>query len=155
MQKQFNETGFAKLYLWTAKAKFTMGIFFVAFVLAYLFFGFITEGTTASLGFFTAVQMMFACFFIGIAQQLILPTDKLTKPRCILWIAVGVAITFVFSLVFGWFAGFPLWCGIAFIVVLTMGMVAMILSCYLELHRETKLLNKQLVQFQSRTQGML
>lgn len=153
MQNTFSETGFAKLYLWITKAKFTMGVFFLAFILAYLLFGLIAQGPEASLGFFTAVQMMFACFFIGLTQQILLPTDHLTKLRCVLWMIIGTSITITFSLIFGWFSHLPLWCSIAFFIVLAFGMAAMIIGYYLELHRETKLLNKQLAQFQNSMQN--
>lgn len=148
--EKIKNSGFARLYLWTAKAKYTMGIFFVAFVFVYLLFGLISEGPAVTLDFFTAVQMVFACFFIGILQQAILPVEKLSRSRCILWVASGVAVTLVFSLVFKWFAQFPLWCFIVFTVFIAIGMVAMIAGYYLELHRETKRLNRSLEQYQKR-----
>lgn len=146
--EEFKNSGFAKLYLWTTKAKYTMGIFYVAFVMFYLLFGLISEGPAVTLDFYTAIQMVFACFFIGIVQQAILPVEKLSRPRCILWIISGVLVTLAFSLVFGWFRPFPLWCFIVFLVLTAAAMVAMLLSYYLELHRETKRLNRGLAQFQ-------
>lgn len=145
----FEDTGFARLYLWTTKAKYCMGILFLAFVLTYLLFGLLKEGSKVTLDFFTAVEMMFACFFIGIAQQAILPKDKLTKERGVIWVALGLVITLVFSFVFGWFSAFPLWCAIVFCAVLVIGMIALILSSYLDLYRDTKILNQQLRKFQS------
>lgn len=149
MQNNFENTGFARLYLWTTKAKYTMGIFFVVFVLVYLLFGLLYDGVATALDFFTAVQMMFAGFFIGIAQQAIVPTDKLSKTRCVLWVAAGLIITLAFSLVFGWFSAFPLWCAIVFFLVLAVGMLAMLLGYYLDLRRETRMLNQQLDKFKS------
>lgn len=148
MRHQFEDSGFAGLYLWTAKAKYTMGIFFLMFVLVYLIFGMIGEGPSHLLDFFTAIQMMFACFFIGIAQQGIVPKEKLTKARGVLWIIVSVLITLSFSLIFGWFSAFPSWCLILFLVLLSMGMAALLLGHYIELHRETQTLNRQLEKFQ-------
>ncbi len=148
----FSDSGFARLFLWIAKAKFTMGILSMAFVLVYLFFGFITADPPITLGLFTGIQMLFAGFFIGIAQQAILPVEKLSMPRCILWVAAGLLITLGFSLGFGWFQPFPAWCLPVFLIVLTLGMIAMVISNYLELHRETKVLNRQLAQFQSNKQ---
>ncbi|MDL2324272.1 hypothetical protein LJC61_03860 [Ruminococcaceae bacterium OttesenSCG-928-A16] len=145
---RFKNSGFAKLYLWTTKAKYTMGIFFVAFVMFYLLFGLISDGPAISLDFFTAIQMVFACFFIGIAQQVILPVEKLNRTRCVLWVASGVLITLAFGLGFGWFRHFPRWCFIVFLLIMAAAMMAMILSYYLELHRETKRLNRGLTAFQ-------
>ncbi len=148
MNHKFEDTGFARFYLWTAKAKYTMGILYLAFTLVYLFFGFITD-SPAVLDFFTAIQMMFACFFIGIAQQLLAPQRSLTKARCLLWVAVSTLITLSFSLVFRWFSAFPLWCFVVFLVVLIIGMIALLLGYYIELRRETQALNRQLEKFQS------
>lgn len=147
MHSNFENTGFARLYLWTTKAKYTMGMFFLAFVLVYLLFGLI-GGHENTLDLFTAIQMMFACFLIGIAQQAILPKDKLSKARCAWWVVAGALITLAFSLLFGWFSTFPLWCAIVFFAVLVMGMFAMILGYFIELHRETQVLNRRLAEFQ-------
>lgn len=146
-------SGFARLYLWTTKAKHTMGIFFVAFVVFFLLFGLISEGSTITLNFVTAIEMVFACFFIGLVQQAILPVEKLSRARCMLWVVSGVLITLAFSLVFGWFSALPLWCLIAFLLITALAMVAMIWSYYLELHRMTKRLNRGLEQFQRRDMG--
>ncbi|MDL2293678.1 DUF3021 family protein [Ruminococcaceae bacterium OttesenSCG-928-D13] len=146
-------SGFARLYLWTTKAKYTMGIFFLMHVLVYLLLGLLNEGAAVTLDFFTAVQMMFACFFIGILQQWILPVEKLSRARCVLWVVSGVAVTLVFNLVFGWFRPFPLWCLILFLLLTALGMVAMILGYYLQLHQETKHLNRRLEQYQRRNSG--
>ncbi|MDL2218612.1 hypothetical protein LJC27_08155 [Christensenellaceae bacterium OttesenSCG-928-M15] len=148
MRNKFENTGFARLYLWTTKAKYTMGMFFLVFVLAYLLFGLINGGPAVTLDFFTAVQMMFASFFIGIAQQAIIPGDKLTKARCAWWIVTGVCTTLAFSLLFGWFSPFPPWCAAVFFAVLIVGMLAMILGYFIELRRETRVLNQRLAQFQ-------
>lgn len=146
--EKFKNSGFAKLYLWTTKAKYTMGIFYVAFVMFYLLFGLLGDGPAVTLDFFTAIQMLFACFFIGIVKQAVLPVEKLNRPRCVLWVVSGVLITLAFSLVFKWFQSFPRWCFIVFLLFVAVAMVAMLLGYYLELHRETKRLNRGLAQFQ-------
>lgn len=149
MKTQFSESGYGKFFLWMSKAKFTMGVFYVAFTIVYLFFGLLVEGPPITLSVLTAVEMLLAAFLIGIAQQIILPVDKLSNARCILWVAVGLVITIGFSLGFGWFKQFPGWCLPVFAIVLALGMGATIISYYLELNRETKQLNRQLHQFQN------
>lgn len=154
--EKWKNSGMARLFLWMVKAKYTMGIFFVVFVIFYLLFGLVASGQVIMLDFFTAVQMVFACFFIGILQQAVLPVEKLSRTRCIVWVASGVAVTILFSLVFGWFKRFPVWCHILFAVVIALGMIAMIAGYYLELHKETKRLNRNLERFQNkkrRTEG--
>lgn len=154
MHEKFMGSRFARLYLWFAKAKYTMGIFYVAYVFFYLLLGLISEGAAVTLDLYTAIEMLFSCFFIGIIQQAMLTVDKLSRTRCVLWIVSGALITLVFSLVFGWFKGFPGWCFAVFHICVAMGMAAMILLYYIELHRETQLLNQQLEQFQrSNTEG--
>lgn len=148
MQNKFNNSFFARLYLWMTKAKLTMGIFFVVFVVFYLFFGWIIVRQSITLDFFTAVEMLFACFFIGLAQQTISPINNLTIKSCVLWIVTGGGITLIFSLVFNWFALFPSWFLIIFVGAVMFGMGAMILSYYLELNHETRKLNNQLARFQ-------
>lgn len=151
MKTKFSESSFARLYLWVSKAKFSMGILFVAFTLLYLFLG-IINGVDVSIDLFSALQMVFACFFIGIAQQLILPKGKLSSFRCALFVVCGGLVTLAFGLGFGWFVQFPSWCMPSFILIMALGMIAMVVSDYLELHRETKLLNRKLAQFQSKKQ---
>lgn len=153
MNNNFSNSGFARLYLWTAKAKYTMGIFFLAFVLLYLFLGLIAVETAVTLDLLTAIEMMFVGFFIGLLQQAIIPKDKLSRPRCALWIVSGTLIALVFSLVFRWFDSFPLWCFFSFLLLPAVGMGALILAYYLDLNRETKLLNRELERFQK--QGRL
>ncbi|MDL2225047.1 DUF3021 family protein [Eubacteriales bacterium OttesenSCG-928-M02] len=150
-EKKWTNSGFARLFLWTVKAKYTMGIFYVVFVLLYLLFGLISEGPVVMLDLFTAIQMVFACFFIGILQQAILPVEKLSRPRGILWVVSGVVVTLLFSLGFGWFAQFPVWCFVLFVAFMALGMAAMIIGYYLELHKETKRLNRSLERFQNQS----
>ncbi|MDR0381980.1 MAG: hypothetical protein LBH86_08335 [Oscillospiraceae bacterium] len=150
MHGKFADTAFARLYLWTSAAKYTMGIFFVMFVSLYLFLGFISEGAAVTLDFFTAIQMVCACLLIGFARQGIVPNDRLTKPRCVLWVGVSTLVTLVFSLLFGWFEKFPPWCLIMFLAMTVVGMAAALLGHFIELYRETRLLNHQLEKFQQR-----
>lgn len=148
MPEKFSNSHFAFFYLWSTKAKYTMGIFFCFYVLVYLFFGLVAVPQPILLDFWTCVEMMFACFFIGVAQQLILPVEKLSRLRSLLWMLVSGGITLAFSLVFRWFNGFPLWCPLVFTAMFLIGMGAMLISYYLELSYETRKLNHQLEQFQ-------
>ena len=150
MKEKFGDTGFARLYLWTAKAKYTMGIFYLAYTLVYLILSAIASESKVALDLFTAIEMMFCCFFIGLAQQGIVPLDKLTKPRCAVWAGTGLLITMGFSLVFGWFSPFPPWCFILFLIMVAMGMLALLLGSFIELYWETKILNRQLERFQNK-----
>lgn len=149
MNNNFTDSAFASLYAWTAKAKYTMGIFFLAYVLLYLFLGLIAVDSAVTLDLPTAIEMLFACFGIGLLQQAIIPMGKLSRPRCALWMVSGSLITLAFSLIFGWFTGFPLWCFILFLLLPTLGMGALILAYYIDLSRETQQLNEGLRRFQS------
>lgn len=149
MQETFKHSRFALLYLWISKAKYTMGIFYVAFVLLYLLFGKVHPDGHVMLDLPTSIEMLFACFFIGLTQQAIAPVNRSTARRSLLWLACGAFITLVFTLVFGWFSTFPLWCLILFIFCVILGMLALLVSHYLELHYETRRLNQQLTSFQN------
>lgn len=149
-RERLENSGFARLYLWTTKAKHTMGIFFVVFVVFFLLLGLISEGPAVTLNFVTAIEMVFASFFIGLVQQAVLPVEKLSRGRCMLWIVSGVLITLAFSLAFGWFVALPPWCLLTFLLITALAMLAMILSYYLELRHMTRRLNRGLEQFQKR-----
>lgn len=148
-ENSFENSGYARLFAWMSKAKFTMGLFFAVYVVLFLLFGFLNEGTTITLDFFTALEMIIACFLIGVLQQFILPVDKQNNVRKALWVISGAFITLLFGLVFQWFKAFPLWCFPAFVAVIVIGMLGVILNDHLELHNETKQLNRKLAQFQS------
>lgn len=140
---------FAKVSIWLTKAKELMGLLFTAYVFFYLFFGLFTEPGFQGLSLFTSIQMMFACAFVGVIRQAVIPTGVLNWVRAVIWVLSGVAITVGFSLFFGWFEGFPSWCVPVFWGVMAAGFAFMILEYYFELHRETVLLNLKLEQFQS------
>jgi hypothetical protein len=148
MLDKFKDSHFALLYVWMSKAKYTMGIFFVVFVVFYLFFGLIGISRPVTLDFITAIEMLFACLFIGIAQRAITPADKPTKARCVIWILSGGCITLIFSVAFGWFAVFAPWCIYVFMCAVMLGMGAMVLGYYLQLNHETRDLNRRLEQYQ-------
>lgn len=148
-ENTFENSGYARLFAWIAKAKFTMGMFFTAYVILFLLMGLLIEGTAITLDFFTALEMMIACFFIGMLQQAIFPKDKHNRVRGALWVISGAIITLLFGLVFQWFKAFPGWCFPAFVAAVLIGMLFMILSDHLELYNETKQLNRKLAQFQS------
>lgn len=147
MTDKFKNSHFAHLYLWMSKAKFTMGIFFVFFALVYLVLGTLFVSSPIALTLWRAVQMMFVCFFIGLAQQIILPAEKLTPLRCLVWMVLGSGVTLLSSLVFQWFALFPAWCLVLFILLTLVAMGAILVSYYLELQYETRKLNQQLENF--------
>ncbi len=152
MKTKFEDTGYGKMYLWVTKAKLTMGVFYAAFTMVYLLLGLTTKDPAITLGFWTAFEMMMVSFVIGIIQQIILPTEKYSTSRGAVWVVLGLIITLAASLLFGWFNQFPGWCLPVFLLVFAIGMVAMLVSCYLELQRETKLLNQGLSAFQNRKQ---
>lgn len=149
-KNDFSNSGFAHLYTWMAKAKYTMGIFFVVYVVLYLFFGILIKGVNFSLDFLTAIQMVFACLFIGILQQVIIPSNKVSTKRCAIWVASGAIITILFELTFKWFKLLPDWCFPVFTIVIVLAMLMVVLGDYLELRRETKDLNRKLERFQNK-----
>ena len=152
MQGKFGDTGFARLYLWSASAKYTMGIFFLVFVFLYLFLDFVSAGPAATLDFLTALQMALASLLIGLGRQGIVPVHRLTRLRGILWVALSAVITVAFGLIFGWFAAFPRWCFPVFLAIIVVCGAAALLGHLFELHRETRQLNRQLEQYQRRVE---
>lgn len=150
MESQNREVLFSRVYLWITNAKFTMGMLYCFFVFAYLLFGIIATNPAVTLDFFTALEMLFASFFIGLLRQIILPNGNITKVRGVLWIVSGFVILISFSLIFGWFKPFPSWCLFLFAVCFLLATLAMVFTYYLELMRETRRLNQLLEQFKKR-----
>lgn len=148
MQGDSCNSRFAYLFVWMTKAKFTMGIFYTVFVLFYLLLGLAGPQANVTLDLPTAIEMVFACFAIGLAQQAMMPGGNLTRPRCLLWLVLGTLVTLGFSLVFRWFEGFAPWCLGVYVATIALGMGAMLLSSYLALQHETHRLNRKLEQFQ-------
>lgn len=151
MPEKLKNSRLAFLYLWITRAKYTMGIFFAFFAILYLFFGLVAVPQPVTMDFATCVEMMIACFLIGVAQQALAPVEKLSKIRCTLWVLCSGVISLIFVLVFGWFAEFPLWCAILFVAMFVLGAMFLLVSYYLELHYETRKLNEQLEWFQGST----
>ncbi len=140
---------FARMYLWMTKAKSTMGLFFTAFVFYYLFLGLLLSKPPIMLDFFVALEMVFACFFIGVLQQAVLPLEHIGKVRILIWTLGSTAITLVFSLFFGWFSPFPSWVFVLFLVFVIFSVMAMVLAYRFDLQRETSELNEKLAQYQN------
>lgn len=150
---QKKENTFSKVYLWVAEAKTIMGLFFVAFIFVYFLMGAIVKGLDVTLDLLTAIQMIAVCFFIGILKQIFLPFSSLNKAGGLLWLLTGTVIVIAFSLIFGWFKTFPLWCLIVFFIFVFFGIGAMIVYSDLRLKRETKMLNEKLDIFKNKNKG--
>lgn len=146
---RFKNGRVAKIYIWGAKAMEVMGLLFTAYVIFYLFLGIFAEPGFSGLDFFTAIQMAFAGFFMGMIRQAVIPSGVLNRRRGVLWMVSGEILTVGFSLFFGWFKGFPLWCALVFWGLMAAGFAGMILEYFFELHQETVVLNRKLEQFQS------
>lgn len=155
MQDKFSNSRFALLYVWTARAKYTMGLFFILFVHLYLFLGFLNIGNQIVLNLPTSLEMMAASLLIGITQQMIIPVHQLTMKRAISWVVAGSSITLLFSILFNWFAGLPIWYTIFFQCIAGGGMAAILLGYYFELQQETIKLNKQLGHFQENARSII
>ncbi|WP_258728732.1 DUF3021 family protein [Bacillus atrophaeus] len=141
---------FNKFYLFSYESKGTMGMYFASFVVVYLIFGRISVGPDINLDLWTAVQMVAACGLIGFSQRAIVTKDLLSMKRCFLWGLFSSVVTVSFTIGFGWFDGFPLWCGIVFCTVMIIGYMMMWLALYWESERETRKLNKKLREFQEK-----
>lgn len=151
MQGKASQSAFGRFYLWMFEAKFTMGIFFMFYVVLYLLLGLVSAEPAVALGLSDAFQMILLAFLIGIAQQALLPDGgRLTSARGALFVAIGTAATLVCSLAFSWFRGFPVWCPIVFVALTAVAIALMIYSLHLRLMRETERLNSQLDAFKHR-----
>jgi hypothetical protein len=147
-QKQNN--GFARLYLFALKAKGTTGVYFMGFVCFYLVIGAVSGKVDVSIDIWKTMQMIVACIMIGFGQALIVPTEKLSVSRGVFWLALSSIVTIGFTLLFGWFEGFPAWCAIVFCGVLTVRLAAYLLGLLFDTRHETEKLNEHLKEYQQR-----
>jgi hypothetical protein len=136
------------LYLFLYEVKSTACLYFAAFVFFYLFYGVIDPGTSASLDFWTAIQIFAACLLIGFGQVLIQPKKLLTVPRIILWGVWSAVITVGFTEAFHWFGTYPVWYRLVFYCIIAVSFVFLWLTLYWQLQKETKALNDALKIFQ-------
>ena len=127
---------FVKLYLWAVDAKRTMGVFFAVYVLMYLFFGLFCGVTALPNGI--AFSMLALGLLVGISQAAILPEDKITLPRAIIWTALCETLTLLFGLTGKWFAGFPIIAPTVFYLFCAGGYVSMWLGLHLRAKKETE-----------------
>lgn len=139
---------FAEIYLFSYGAKRIMGIYFLTFALVYLILGKIGTASDVTLDLWTALQMMVACMLIGYGQELIVPVARLSVKRAAWWMLWAVGVTIGSVLVWGWFDGFPPWCGIVFCVLMTLGLAALLLGLLYDSRRETRQLNEHLKAYQ-------
>ncbi|MDL2301110.1 hypothetical protein LJC58_02010 [Lachnospiraceae bacterium OttesenSCG-928-D06] len=140
---------FSDIYLFAYNSKSTMSLYFMAFVLLYLFLGKISVAASVVLDFPTAIQMLIASIFIGFGQEFIVPIQRLSMKRCIVWIAWATCITIGSVLALKWFDGFPTWCGIVFCILIILAFAALLLGLLFFSQRETKKLNEHLKAFQN------
>ena len=148
MQKK-SKRYFAIVYVWMAKAKYTMAMLYIVFVYLYLLGNFTAAKQVVALDLPTSLEMMVTCLLIGMSQKLIVPLERLTVKRSLLWLVIGISLTAAANSIFQWFMLFPLWYNVLFIGIVGLGMVAMLVGYYFELQNETIQLNKQLEYFQS------
>jgi hypothetical protein len=149
MNKKHNN-GFERLYLFAMKAKGTMGIYFMGFVCFYFVICVASGEANVFIDIRKALQMVVACIVIGFGQAAIVPVEKLSLQRGAVWLALSSAVTVGFSLLFGWFEGYPAWCAAVFCALLIVGLAAYLLGLLFDTRRETEKLNEYLKEYQQR-----
>lgn len=142
---------FNRFYLWGADAKYRMGLYTVAII-------FYKGITNALMGKFvieslTLLEMVLACFVFACCETIIFPTGmdwtgEGSARRTALWALLANVIFIGCSLVFGWFAGVPVWGAGILVLMLELIIFAMWYALWLETRLDTKLLNEGLRHFQ-------
>lgn len=150
MKQEHSENSFKELLLFSFVSKGTMGIFFSMFVFMYLVFGRMSVGSSIVLDLWTAVQMVSACLLIGFGQTIIISKESFQMNRSVIWLLWSSVVTVGFTVGFGWFAGFPLWCSIVFCSILIIGYSMVLLALYWQTEQETKKLNEHLRIYQEK-----
>jgi hypothetical protein len=139
---------FAELFLFAVKAKETMGVYFMVFTVFYLVIGELGGVESVSLDMGKVAQMVGICILIGLGQALIVPLEKFSVPRGVIWVSLSAAVTVGFAILARWFEGFPIWCGIVFCGIMIIGFSAFLLGLLFDTRRETERLNEHLKAYQ-------
>ena len=137
------------MFLYNAKSM--TGIYFSTFILFYLVLSALSNGITNSqLGFMTAFQMIICSALIGFSQEIIIPKDKISVKRTIIWGTLMFIITIGFCELFGWFIQIKIWCKILFYLVVLISIFIVWLALEIKAKNDTKELNDALKKFQNR-----
>ena len=137
------------MFLYNAKSM--TGIYFSTFVLFYLVLSALSNGiTNSSLDFMTAFQMLICATLIGFSQEIIIPEDKVSGKRAMIWGTLMFIITIGFCEFFGWFSQVKIWCKILFYLVVLISIFVVWLALEIKAKYDTKELNDALKKFQNR-----
>jgi len=142
--------GFERFYLFGIRSKGTMGIYLTAFLFFYFIVGWLGGGRQLSVDFARTAEMTAACLLIGYAQAVIVPAEKFSAPRAAAWLALSSAVTVGFTLLFGWFAGFPAWCPVLFCGAVMIGLSGYLLGLLYDARRDTERLSAYLKDYQEK-----
>ncbi|MGP6147087.1 hypothetical protein [Jeotgalibaca sp. A122] len=143
------QTNWQKFYLFMYEAKSAAGIYFVAFVFFYLFYGILEPNQASSLDFWTAIQIFAACLLIGLGQSFLL-TNNVTNSRITIWGCWSLSVTILFSELFQWFQSYPYWYRYVFYAAIALSLFFYWLALVWDLQRETKTLNRALEDYQQK-----
>jgi len=142
--------GLERFYLFSIKAKGTMGIYFVGFVFFYFGVGYLGGASRLSIDLAKTMQMTATCMAIGYSQAAIVPPEKFTAKRAAAWLTLSGAITAASTVFFGWFAGLPAYCPYLFCTATALGLAGYVLGLYFDARRETERLNMHLKAYQEK-----
>lgn len=147
MNKKHKSRWLRQLYTAFADSKLIMCIFYSYYVWMYVFMGWLSGAEVQTLDIALANQMMIPALITGLAQIYIVPSEKITIRRNIIWTIVSVLTCYAIAVLFNWFSSFPLWAEWTFWGVLVIGYIFMILYLYFKLENETRELNEHLTRF--------
>ena len=137
------------MFLYNAKSM--TGIYFSTFVLFYLVLSALSNGISNSvLGFMTAFQMLVCSALIGFSQEILIPKDKISLKRTMVWGTLMFIITIGFCEFFGWFSQVKIWCKILFYLAVLISVLVVWLALEIKANVDTKELNDALKKFQSK-----
>lgn len=144
---------FYQFYKWAMNTKLFMAIYFVAALAIYSVESLLIG--VQNVNIFTMLEMVIVFFITATFQKIILPDNSFAeehvlKKRTAMWFIVSVLITAISAYAFPWFEGFPNWAPIVFIIVLTLGFIAMWAGILMIHQIDTKKLNEKLNHYQNK-----
>lgn len=143
---------FKKLYIFAMNAKLYMAIYFVATLFIVSLITFLFGGKSITI--LTLLEMLLVNFINGFLQAFLLNENTdfshgIFFGRSTAWIILSVGISSAVCIICKWFEGYPNWCILLFVLLLTFGFCAMLIGLKFEQDADTVKLNHNLEHYKS------
>ncbi len=144
---------FRKMYVLGMNAKLFMALYFIVMVFAQAVAVLLSGGDSIRL--LTMLEMLMTCAVVAVLQWLLLSDSAdysggVLFGRSVLWLLLSMAVITGAALLFQWFAGYPWWATVAFVVFMLLMLVMTLEGLKFEREAETVRLNSDLERYKAK-----